>query len=86
MNEVKELIFVGNMSFSSKAKDKIYYVVQVLHNEIDVTRGTNRATLVNIFTDDDTYKKFVGAEIGSTVKVEIKPNLSTGKINYKIIL
>ncbi len=86
MNEVKELIFVGNISFSSKAKDKIYYVVQVLHNEIDVSRGTNRATLVNIFTDDDTYKKFVGAEIGSTVKVEIKPNLSTGKINYKIIL
>lgn len=86
MNETQEMIFVGNNTFSSKEKDSIYYVIQVLHNELDVGRGTNKATLINIFTDDETYKKFVGAEVGSTVKVEIRPNLSTGKINYKIIL
>lgn len=85
MGSVEEMTFVGNNSFSSKAKDAIYYVVQVLYNEKDVSRGTNKATLINIFTDDKTYQKFVGSEVGSTVKVEIKPNMGTGKINYKIV-
>lgn len=86
MGSTQEMIYVGNNTFSSKEKDKIYYVVQVLYNERDVGRGTNKATLINIFTDDETYKRFVGAEVGSTVKVEIKPNMSTGKINYKIVM
>lgn len=85
MESVQEMIYVGNNSFSSKAKDAIYYVVQVLYNERDVSRGTNKATLINIFTDDKTYQKFVGSEVGSTVKVEVKPNMAVGKINYKIV-
>ncbi len=85
MGSVQEMIFVGNNSFSSKAKDAIYYVVQVLYNEHDVSRGTNKATLINIFTDDKTYQKFVNMDVGSTVKVEVKPNMASGKINYKIV-
>ena len=85
MGTVQEMIFVGNNSFSSKAKDAIYYVVQVLYNEKDVSRGTNKATLINIFTDDKTYQKYVGQEVGSTLKVEVSPNMATGKINYKIV-
>ena len=86
MNNTCEMIYVGHSHFSSKDKSKIYYVIQVLYNEEDLTRNTNKATLINIFVDDYIYNKVNKFNIGNVVKVEIKPNMSTGKISYKIVL
>lgn len=80
-----EMTYVGHNHFSAKDRSKIYYVLQVLCNTVDEFRGTNIATLINIFVDDETYKRYKDNAIGTTLNIEVKPNLSTGKINYKIV-
>ena len=86
MNEVKEMIYVGHNHFSSKEKDRIYSIIQVLYNVEDKQHFTNKATLINIFVDDEIYKKVAQSfEVGNVIKIEIVPNISTGKINYNIV-
>lgn len=86
MENLIEMTYVGHNHFSAKDKSKIYYVIQVLNNIEDLTRCTNVATLVNIFVSDDLYNKINKFDVGSMIKVNIKPNLSTGRINYEIVL
>lgn len=86
MNETIEMAFVGHNHFASKDKSNIYYVIQVLHNTEDVTKNTNKATLIPIFVTDKEYQRLCNIVIGSPLKVEVRPNLETGKISYKIIL
>ncbi len=85
-NQVTDMILVGFHHFNSKDKSQIYYVVQVLYNEIDLSRGNNKGTMINIFVDDELYQKIAQLDIGTLLKVELKPNLSTGKLNYKVVM
>ena len=85
-NQVYKMPLVGYHHFSSKDKTQIYYVVQVLDSENDVTKGTQKGTLINIFVDDEVYKKVNNFDFGEILNVELKPNLNTGKISYRIII
>lgn len=80
-----EMTYVGHNHFSSKNTHSIYYIIQVLFNTEDAMRNINKATLINVFVDDKDYQKLCVLEIGSTLKVEVKPNLETGKVSYKIL-
>lgn len=87
MGGTYEMTYVGHNHFSSKEKKELYNIIQVLYNSLDEQHFTNKATLINIFVDDDVYNIIARSyEIGTTLKVEVKPILSTGKISYKIIL
>lgn len=85
-NSTQEMLLVGYHHFNSKDKKEIYYVVQCLYNENDLSRGNYRGTMINVFVDDETYKKVSELELGSTLQVEVQPNLSTGKIYYKVVI
>lgn len=83
---VEEMTLIGYHHFSSKDKSQIFYVVQVLHNSTDVERSNNKATMINIFTTDDVYKKVCHMSVGEVLKIEMTPNLESGKIYYKVVL
>lgn len=85
MENVVDMIFVGHNHFCSKDKNNIYYVIQVLFNSVDISRNTNKATLINIFVDDKSYQDLCQMEVGSSLKVEVRPNMETGKVSYKIV-
>ncbi len=85
-NQVQEMILVGYHHFNSKDKKQIYYVVQCLYSEKDVSRGNLKGTMINIFTDDEVYKKVSDLDIGTLLKIEVRPNLNTGKIGYKVVI
>lgn len=83
---LQEMVLVGYHHFSSKDKSEIFYVVQVLYNNTDIERANNKATMINIFTTDEIYKKVCQMSIGQVLKVEMSPNFETGKIYYKVVL
>ena len=85
MENVIEMILVGNNKFGSKDKTTNYFVIQALYNEADISKQTNKATLINIFVNEELYNSLSGADIGTVLKVQVVPNLSTGKVSYKII-
>ena len=85
-NSVEEMVLIGYHHFSSKDKSQIFYVVQVLHNTTDIERSNNKATMINIFTTDDIYKKVCQMPVGQLLKIEMLPNLENGKIYYKVVL
>lgn len=85
-NSTQEMILVGYHHFNSKDKKQIYYVVQCLYNEDDRTRGNLKGTMINIFVEDDVYQKVCQLDIGTVLKVEVNPSLSTGKIYYKVVI
>lgn len=82
----QDMILVGYHHFNSKDKKQIYYVVQCLYNEDDRTRGNLKGTMINIFVEDDIYKKVTQLDIGTVLKIDVTPNLSTGKIYYKVVI
>lgn len=83
---VEEMTLIGYHHFSAKDKSQIFYVVQVLYNRLDVERSNNKATMINIFTTDDIYSKVCKMSVGEVLKVEVVPNLESGKIYYKVVL
>lgn len=85
-NSTQEMILVGYHHFNSKDKKQIYYVVQCLYNEDDRERGNLKGTMINIFVEDEVYKKISKCDIGSVLKINIRPNLSTGKIYYEVVI
>lgn len=85
MENVIEMAYVGHNHFSTKDKTKVYYIVQVLYNTEDISRNTNKASLINIFVSDQEYQELCNIAIGSPLKIEVLPNLETGKISYKIV-
>lgn len=83
---IQEMVLVGYHHFSSKDKSEIFYVVQVLYNNTDIERANNKATMINIFTTDEIYKKVCQMSVGQVLKVEMSPNMETGKIYYKVVM
>lgn len=83
---IEEMTLIGYYHFSSKDKKQIFYVVQVLYNTTDVERSNNKATMINIFTTDEIYKKVCQMSVGESLKIEIVPNLEKGKMYYKVVL
>lgn len=86
MENVQEMSLVGFYHFSSKDKTKHYYVVQALSNQIEEGKAINKAFVVDVFVSEDIYNSIINKDIGEVIKVQITPNLSTGKLSYKICL
>ncbi len=85
-SSTQEMVLIGYYHFNSKDKKQIYYVVQLLHSEEDKIRCNLKGTMINVFVEDDVYQKIAQLDIGTLVKVEILPNLSTGKIYYRVVI
>ena len=84
MDEVKQMTLVGFYNFSSKDKTKRYFIVQALFNEIDKSQNTIKSNIINIYTDENIYNSVINKEIGSTINVNIKADLLSGKVYYSI--
>lgn len=85
-NQVIDTVLVGFYHFGSKDKSNIYYVAQVLYNEVDLSNGNNKALMLNVFVEKELYEQFSKSDIGTVLRVEIRPNLSTGKVSYKVVV
>lgn len=84
---MEEMVLIGYYHFEAKDKAKIYYVVQLLHSDVDNAKSIKKGAMVNVFVSDDIYKKIISdLSIGSAIKVRVSPNYDTGKINYSIEL
>ncbi len=85
-NQVIDTVLVGFYHFSSKDKSNNYFVAQVLYNEVDLSKGNNKAFMLNVFVEKELYEQFPQSDIGTVLRVEIRPNLSTGKVSYKVVV
>ena len=85
-NNVQEMTLVGFYHFLSKDKTKHYYVVQALSTTNDISNGINKVSLVDVFVSEEIYNSIMNKEIGEPIKVQITPNLSTGKLSFRICL
>lgn len=86
-SQIQEMTLVGYYHFSSKDKQNHYFVVQCLFSENDLSKNIMRGTMLNIYVDDLTYSKITeDFNIGNSIKVEVRPNINTGKVSYKIVL
>lgn len=86
MENVQEMTLVGFYHFASKDKTKHYFVVQALSNKIEEGKAINRASVVDVFVSEEMYNSIINREIGDVIKVQITPNLSTGKLSFRICL
>ena len=86
METVQEMSLIGYYHFDSKDKTKHYYVVQALSTTNDVSHGTCKSSIVDVFVSEEMYNIILEKEIGTSINVQIIPNLSTGKFSFKICL
>lgn len=86
METIQEMTLVGYYHFASKDKTKHFYVVQALSSKNDVSNSNYRSTICDIFVSEEMYNSILNREIGTLINVQVEPNLSTGKINFKICL
>lgn len=86
MENVQEMSLVGFYHFASKDKTKHYFVVQAMTNKIEEGKAINRATIIDVFVSEEMYNSIINKEVGELIKVQMTPNLSTGKLSFKICL
>lgn len=86
METIQEMSLIGYYHFASKDKTKHYYVVQALSTTRDVSTGNFKSHIVDVFVSEDIYNAILEKEIGTPLNVQITPNLSTGKLSFKICL
>lgn len=86
MENVQEMPLVGFYHFSSKDKTKHYYIVQAMSYQVEEDIAVNKATVIDVFTSEEIYNSIINKEIGELIKVQMTPNLSTGKLSFKICL
>ena len=77
---------IGYYHFRSKDKEKEYLIAQIMFTKAEPERNNMKATVVAIFVDEEIYKKIITMNIGDTIDVEIKPNIETGKLSYKVLI
>lgn len=77
---------IGFQTFDSKDKTRKFYVAQCYTNQLSNDGLSNRAVVVNVFVTQEEYTQIMTMPIGSPIMVDVIPNLSSGKINYKINL
>lgn len=79
--------YVGNYHFNSKGKEEMYYVLQFLYHgqtEEEKFKGINKATIIQVFTDVDTYQNICELDFGTEVELTASASLESGKIYYKV--
>lgn len=77
---------VGYSNFQSKDKTKILYMIQALYTESDNANFRVRSSIINIFTDEETYKNIINKyTIGKDITVEFTINPGSSQIYYKVV-
>lgn len=86
-NNVVEMTLVGYHHFKNKEKTEDYHVVQgVYYESIDEQRAQVKAVVIPIFVELEVFQKIANKKIGERIKVQVTPNLATGKIYYKVLV
>ena len=85
MENVVQMNLIGYHHFKNKEKTEDYHIVQCAYYEnIDEQRAQVKATIIPIFVDLKSFQEIANKKLGDVLDVEIKPNLTTGKIHYKV--
>lgn len=85
MENVVQMNLIGYHHFKNKEKTEDYHIVQCAYYEnIDEQRAQVKATIIPIFVDLKSFQEIANKKLGDVIDVEIKPNLTTGKIHYKV--
>ena len=85
MENIVQMNLIGYYHFKNKEKTEDYHIVQCAYYEnIDEQRAQMKAVIIPIFVDLKTFQEIANKTLGEKIDVEIKPNLTTGKINYKV--
>lgn len=85
MENVVQMNLIGYHHFKNKEKTEDYHIVQCAYYEnIDEQRAQVKATIIPIFVDLKSFQEIANKKLGDTIDVEIRPNLTTGKIHYKV--
>lgn len=86
-NNVVEMTLVGYHHFKNKEKTEDYHVVQcAYYDSIDEQRAQVKCVIIPIFVDLSVFQKIANKKIGEIIKVQVNPNLTTGKIYYKVLV
>lgn len=85
MENVVQMNLIGYHHFKNKEKTEDYHIVQCAYYEqIDEQRAQMKAVIIPIFVDLKSFQVIANKKLGEKIDVEIKPNLSTGKIHYRV--
>ena len=85
MENIVQMNLIGYHHFKNKEKTEDYHIVQCAYYEnIDEQRAQVKATIIPIFVDLKSFQEIANKKLGDVIDVEIKPNLTTGKIHYKV--
>lgn len=84
-NNVVQMNLIGFHHFKNKEGTEEYHIVQCAYYEkIDEMRAQMKAVIIPIFVDLKSFQVIANKKLGEKIDVEIKPNLATGKIHYKV--
>ena len=85
MENIVQMNLIGYHHFKNKEKTEDYHIVQCAYYEnIDELRAQMKAVIISIFVDLKSFQEIANKKLGEKIDVEIKPNLATGKIHYKV--
>lgn len=83
---VVQMNLIGYHHFKNKEGTEDYHIVQCAYYNGDVQRAQMKAIIVPIFVPLADFQVIANMKIGSTINVEVIPNLETGKIRYKVLV
>ena len=85
MENIVSMNLIGYHHFKNKEKTEDYHIVQcAYYKEMDEQRAQMKAVIIPIFVDLKSFQVIANKKLGDKIDVEIKPNLETGKIHYKV--
>lgn len=85
MENIVQMNLIGYHHFKNKEKTEDYHIVQcAYYKEMDEQRAQMKAVIIPIFVDLKSFQVIANKKLGDKIDVEIKPNLETGKIHYKV--
>ncbi len=87
MENIVQMNLIGFHHFKNKEKTEDYHIVQcAYYEEKDEQRAQMKAVIIPIFVDLKSYQEIANKKLGSTIDVEVTPNLVTGKVRYKVLV
>lgn len=85
-NNAVQMNLVGYYHFTNKERTEEYHIVQCAYYEGEEARAQMKAIIIPIFVDLKAFQEIANMTIGSTLDVELVPNLETGKIRYRVLV
>ena len=87
MENIVQMNLIGYHHFKNKEKTEDYHIVQCAYYEnVNEQIAQVKATIIPVFVDLKTFQEIANKNIGDVLDIEIKPNLVTGKIHYRVLV